>query len=105
MIAVMFTAWLLPVLIGIWLGMWQAKRPAMTPGELFKDLGTAILFAGCIIFLIQMVLVGALMMGLEGGMSGLGSASWRMTFLTAALWLPCLVIAYVVRAMKERRQR
>ncbi len=104
MIATLLTVWCLPILIGIWLGMWQGRRPAMTPGEFFKHIGTAILFAGCIIFMIQMILVGALMVGLEGGMVGLGSEAWRWTFYTGALWLPCLVISYIVKAMQEKRR-
>ncbi len=104
MIGTILAAWLLPVLIAAALGAWQAERPAMTPSEFFKDVGTALLFAACAIFMLQMVLIGALMTGFQGGMTGLGIEAWRWTFYTGAIWVPGLVITYIVKAMRVRER-
>lgn len=104
MIGTILAAWLLPVLIGTAFGVWTAQRPANTPSEFVKDVCTAILFAGCAIFMLQMVLVGALMTGAQGGISGLGGEAWRWTFFTGLFWLPALVITYILRAMQHRKR-
>lgn len=104
MIGTILAAWLLPVLIGTAFGMWTAQRPANTPGEFVKDVCTAILFAGCAIFMLQMILIGALMTGFQGGISGLGAEAWRWTFFTGLFWVPGLVIAYIVKAMRIRER-
>lgn len=103
MIVTILAAFLLPIAVALALGTWQGKRPASTPGEFVKHIGTATLFAACIIFLIQMVITGALLSGTQGSMAGLGKEAWRATFMSGLFWLPTLVIAYIVRATKEKR--
>lgn len=96
-------SWLGPVAIALWLGLWQARRPAMTPAEFCKDVGTALAFAAALIFMLHMVWLGAAMLAAEG-VRELGRQALGWTALTATLWVPALVISYIIRAMRERRQ-
>ena len=93
--------WLLPIFAAAGLGLWQAARPALTPSEFGKDIFTALLFAGALIFMFHMVWIGAAMMS-GTGIDGLGYQAWGWTWLTATIWIPALVISYIIRAMRIR---
>lgn len=94
--------WLIPALWGAFSGHWRAARPALNLSEFGTDIGIATMTAAAPIFMFHMVWVGAVM-EMTGGLSALGSWAWYWSWLTALVWFPCMVIAYIWRALKIKR--
>jgi hypothetical protein len=95
--------WLLPAVWGAFCGWWRAARPALSLSEFAKDIGVAMVTAGLPIFMFHMVWLGAFM-EVTGGASKLGAWSSYWTGLTALVWFPLLVIAYIIRATKLKKE-
>ncbi len=102
MAALFFFVWLVPALWGGYSGWWRAKRPALNFAEFGTDIGIALMTAAAPIFMFHMVWAGAFM-EMTGGLSALGSWAWYWSWLTALIWFPCMVIAYIIRAMKIKK--
>lgn len=101
MAALFIFVWLLPAAWGAFSGYWRAARPALTLSEFSTDIGIATMTAAAPIFMFHMVWVGAFM-EMTGGLSALGSWAWYWAWVTALMWFPLMVIAYIWRAMKIR---
>ncbi len=99
MIVAISLAWLAPMLIGLAMGLWFAKRPATSPAEFGMAMVYCIIWAGAGIFAVHMLWLGAVMMN-DGGVAALGSWAWYWTWITAMVWVPIMVIAYIVRAKR-----
>ncbi len=103
MAALFIIVWLIPAAWGAYSGYWRAARPALNLGEFATDIGVALMTAAAPIFMFHMVWVGAFM-EMTGGLSALGSWAWYWSWLTALVWFPLMVIAYIIRAMKLRKE-
>jgi hypothetical protein len=95
--------WLLPALWGAFCGWWRAARPAVSLRGFARDIGVAVVTAALPIFMFHMVWLGAFM-EVTGGASKLGAWSSYWSALTALLWFPLLVIAYIIRATKLKKE-
>ncbi|MEM9583562.1 MAG: hypothetical protein AAGA08_10645 [Pseudomonadota bacterium] len=102
MAALFLIVWIIPAAWGAFSGYWRAARPALNLGDFSKDIGIALMTAAAPIFMFHMVWVGAFM-EMTGGLSALGSWAWYWSWLTALIWFPLMVIAYIWRAMKIKR--
>lgn len=101
MAALFLIVWLIPAAWGAFSGYWRAARPALNVPDFATDIGIALMTAAAPIFMFHMVWVGAVM-EMTGGLSALGSWAWYWSWLTALIWFPCMVIAYIWRALKIR---
>ena len=93
--------WLVPAGWGAFSGWWRAARPALNVTAFLSDIAIALMTAAAPIFMFHMVWVGAVM-EMTGGLSALGSWAWYWSWLTALIWFPLMVIAYIWRALKIR---
>lgn len=102
MAALFLFVWIIPAAWGGWSGYWRAARPALSPSEFAADIGVALMTAAAPIFMFHMVWVGAVM-EMSGGLSALGAWAWYWSWLTALVWGPLMVIAYIWRALRIKR--
>lgn len=102
MIALALISWLVPLVIGLATGLWYGRSPASSPGEFSRDVAYMLMTAAPLVFMFHMLWLGAVMMS-DGGIAALGSWAWYWSWLTALLWGPSMVIAYIVTAKRMRR--
>jgi len=94
--------WLIPAAWGAFSGWWRAARPAVNVSDFVTDIGIASMTAALPIFMFHMAWLGAIM-ELDGGVSKLGPWAWYWSWVTALLWFPLMVIAYIIRAMRLKK--
>ncbi|PTX54386.1 hypothetical protein C8N43_3200 [Litoreibacter ponti] len=94
--------WIVPGIIGICTGLWHGRRPAGTPKAFGGDVIHMLMVAAPLVFMVHMAWVAALMMA-DGGIAALAGWTLYWTALTALLWVPLMVICYIVRGLKEQR--
>lgn len=85
-----------PLILAAWLGWTGAKSPPETLREAANDLGKVLLWATAWIGLYLFALVGLMVSGIELRQSAL------LLVQTAIYWVPVAVIAYIIRAQRER---
>ncbi|MEM9432456.1 MAG: hypothetical protein AAGA12_00935 [Pseudomonadota bacterium] len=103
MIATAAIAWVGPMIIACFVGLWMGKRPASSAAEFGTAMMFATLWCAMAVFMLHMIWLGALMMS-DGGIAQLGSWAWYWTWVTGFIWVPIMVIAYILRARREMRQ-
>ena len=96
-------AWLMPVFVAVWFGYRWARDPAETPGMFLRHIALAALTSAAVIFAGHLIWVSAMLTAIESDAS-LAYWTFYWTGLTALLWLPILVITYVLLALKWRRE-
>ncbi|MCY4179801.1 MAG: hypothetical protein OXC60_09845 [Litoreibacter sp.] len=99
MVSLFAAVWLIPALWGAVSGYWRGGRPALNVTDFAKDIGIAALTAAVPIYMFHMVWAGAFM-NVTGGYNALGSWASYWTALTALIWFPLMVIAYIIRATR-----
>ena len=102
MLTLALLSWIIPALIGIASGYLQARAPATTPADFGKDFVYMLMMAAPVIFIFHMLWLASVMMA-DGGVTSLGRWAWYWSWLTALIWVPCMVISYIIRAMRARR--
>lgn len=101
MIQLLFLSFGVPVLTAIYLGLRGFRDAPHDLGSFAKGAGFALAWGVAAVFLWHAVWLGALMTA-AGGNEGLVRNAALWTVQTAPIWVPALVITYVLRAMKAR---
>lgn len=91
-----------PVLIAILIGWWRARDPIENVRQFFTSLGIGLAFAAVLVFFVQMLWLGALMMA-NGGVAELAYWSLYWTTITGSIWVPAFVVTLIILALRKRR--
>jgi len=92
-----------PVVIAILIGWWRAREPIETLHQFLSSMAVGFGFAAVLVFAVQMVWIGALMMS-EGGVADLAFWALYWTVITGMFWVPAFVITLVILALRKRRR-
>ncbi|WP_298257867.1 hypothetical protein [uncultured Litoreibacter sp.] len=99
MIWLAVATWGLPVLLAGAAGYWHGRRPAQTLREFATDVGYMLMMVSPVVFIFHIIWLRAVMVA-EGGVQGLGYWSMYWTALTAVIWLPFMVVCYILRSKR-----
>jgi hypothetical protein len=94
--------WIVPAAWGAFSGYWRGARPALTVADFATDIGIAAMTAAAPIFMFHIAWVAA-MMEMTGRFAELAAWAWYWSWLTALVWVPLMVIAYIWRAVRVKK--
>ena len=89
-----------PILIGLWFGWRGATDMPQTAAEFGVSVAWALAWAAAVIFLWTAVIVFSAQ---PMGMAQIAAEAWFGTLVSAAFWLPVLVIIYILRTIRLKR--
>lgn len=93
------TIYLGPIIIAVYNGWAAAKSPPVTPSEALRAMAIMLGWTAAWVFVFLLAWVGIAI----AGVSGFNLSEPLIWFVyTAIFWVPLAIIAYIIRAQKER---